>query len=90
MKSLSTSNKLLEKLLKYNFSRSDTIIALGGGIIGDVAAFTASILKRGINFINIPTTLLSQVNSSIGGKTGVNSKFGKNLIGSFSNQNWSL
>ena len=83
IKSLSTTNKLLEKLLKYNFSRSDTIIALGGGIIGDVAAFTASILKRGVNFINIPTTLLSQVDSSIGGKTGVKSKFGKNLIGSF-------
>ena len=82
-KSLKTTNKLLEKLLKSNFSRSDTIIALGGGIIGDVAAFTASILKRGINFINIPTTLLSQVDSSIGGKTGVNSKFGKNLIGTF-------
>ena len=58
------------------------MIAFGGGIIGDFSAFAASIIKRGINFINIPTTLLAQVDSSIGGKTGVNSKFGKNLIGS--------
>ena len=58
-------------------------MAAGGGIIGDFAGFVASILKRGINFINVPSTLLSQVDSSIGGKTGINSKKGKNLIGSF-------
>ena len=58
-------------------------MALGGGSIGDVVGFIASIFKRGINFINIPTTLLAQVDSAIGGKTGVNSNFGKNLIGSF-------
>ena len=56
---------------------------MGGGITGDVSGFVASIFKRGLNFINIPTTLLAQVDSSIGGKTGVNSKRGKNLIGSF-------
>ena len=56
---------------------------MGGGITGDVAGFVASIFKRGINFINIPTTLLAQVDSAVGGKTGVNSNYGKNLIGSF-------
>ena len=75
----------MNKLLKLNFNRSDLIIALGGGIIGDMTGFVASIFKRGINFINLPSTLLSQVDSCIGGKTGVNSKYGKNLIGSFYN-----
>ena len=56
---------------------------LGGGITGDISGFAASLFKRGLKFINIPTTLLSQVDSSIGGKTGVNTKYGKNLIGSF-------
>ena len=73
----------LNKILSKNFNRSDLIIGLGGGITGDVAGFIASIFKRGINFINIPTTLLAQVDSAIGGKTGVNSNYGKNLIGSF-------
>ena len=82
-KSQSTINNILEILLKKNFSRNDCLIALGGGITGDVAGFAASIFKRGLKFINIPTTLLSQVDSSIGGKTGINSKYGKNLIGSF-------
>ena len=59
------------------------MISVGGGITGDVVGFVASIYKRGINFINIPTTLLAQVDSAIGGKTGVNSNYGKNLIGSF-------
>ena len=70
-------------MLSKNFTRSDLIIGVGGGITGDVAGFIASIFKRGINFINIPTTLLAQVDSAIGGKTGVNSIYGKNLIGSF-------
>jgi 3-dehydroquinate synthase/shikimate kinase/3-dehydroquinate synthase len=70
-------------LLANNFNRSDIIISVGGGITGDVTGFVASIFKRGINFINIPTTLLAQVDSAIGGKTGVNSSYGKNLIGSF-------
>ena len=82
-KSIKYVNFYLEKLLVRNFNRSDLIIGVGGGITGDVSGFVASIFKRGLNFINIPTTLLAQVDSSIGGKTGVNSKRGKNLIGSF-------
>ena len=82
-KSFSNVNKLVEKCLANNFNRNDVLISLGGGILGDYSAFAASIIKRGINFINIPTTLLAQVDSSIGGKTGVNSALGKNLIGSF-------
>jgi len=78
-KSFVNANKLVEKCLSNNFTRSDILISFGGGIIGDLGAFAASIIKRGINFINIPTTLLAQVDSSIGGKTGVNSKHGKNL-----------
>jgi 3-dehydroquinate synthase len=82
-KSLKTVNLYLSKLFLKNFNRSDLVISIGGGIVGDIVGFTSSIYKRGINFINIPTTLLAQVDSAIGGKTGVNSKFGKNLIGSF-------
>ncbi len=82
-KSLNKVNLFLNALLSKNFNRSDLIIGIGGGITGDVASFVASIYKRGINFINIPTSLLAQVDSSIGGKTGVNSIHGKNLIGSF-------
>ena len=82
-KSLKKVNFYLNKILSENFNRSDLIIGLGGGITGDVAGFIASIFKRGINFINLPTTLLAQVDSAIGGKTGVNSPQGKNLIGSF-------
>ena len=82
-KSMKIINFYLNELLSKNFNRSDLIIAVGGGITGDVAGFIASIYKRGLNFINIPTTLLAQVDSSIGGKTGVNSIHGKNLIGSF-------
>ena len=76
-------NLIVDTLLKKNFSRQDCLISLGGGITGDVSGFAASIFKRGLQFINIPTTLLSQVDSSIGGKTGINTSHGKNLIGSF-------
>ena len=76
-------NRILETLLKKNFHRDDCLISIGGGITGDVSGFAASVFKRGIKFINIPTTLLAQVDSSIGGKTGINSQYGKNLIGSF-------
>ena len=82
-KSLNQVNYFLKILLSKNFNRSDLIIGVGGGITGDVAGFVASIFKRGINFINIPTTLLAQVDSAVGGKTGINSEYGKNLIGSF-------
>jgi 3-dehydroquinate synthase len=82
-KSFKSVNELVEKCLLNNFNRNDILISFGGGIIGDLGAFAASIIKRGINFINIPTTLLAQVDSSIGGKTGVNSKLGKNMIGTF-------
>ena len=76
-------NNILSILLSKNFNRNDCIISIGGGITGDVSGFAASMFKRGLKFINIPTTLLSQVDSSIGGKTGINSKYGKNLIGAF-------
>ena len=83
IKNQNTSNSIINVLLQNNFSRQDCLIAVGGGIIGDISGFAASQFKRGLQFINIPTTLLSQVDSSIGGKTGVNTKYGKNLIGSF-------
>ena len=83
-KSTQSVNFFINKLLSKNFNRSDLIIGIGGGITGDLSGFVASIFKRGINFINIPTTLLSQVDAAIGGKTGINSNYGKNLIGTFS------
>ena len=82
-KSFKMVDRYLNILLKKNFNRSDLVIAVGGGITGDIIGFVSSIYKRGINFINLPTTLLAQVDSAIGGKTGVNSAQGKNLIGSF-------
>ena len=82
-KNFENTNKILEVLLSKNFTREDCIISIGGGITGDISGFVANLYKRGLKFINVPTTLLSQVDSSIGGKTGVNSKHGKNLIGSF-------
>ena len=82
-KNQTTINSILEILLNKNFSREDSLLAIGGGITGDISGFAASLFKRGLHFVNIPTTLLAQVDSSIGGKTGVNSKYGKNLIGSF-------
>tara|TARA_B100000686_G_C16757536_1_gene956523 strand:+ start:558 stop:1670 length:1113 start_codon:yes stop_codon:yes gene_type:complete len=82
-KNLITANKIIQELLKNNFNRSDCIIALGGGIVGDLSAFISNLTKRGLKFINIPTTLLSQADAAIGGKNGVNSNEGKNLIGTF-------
>jgi 3-dehydroquinate synthase/shikimate kinase/3-dehydroquinate synthase len=76
-------DNILSILLNKNFNRNDCVVSVGGGITGDISGFAASIFKRGLKFINIPTTLLSQVDSSIGGKTGINSKYGKNLIGAF-------
>ncbi len=74
---------LIERLFEARIERSTLVIALGGGVIGDLAGFAASIVLRGIDFIQVPTTLLAQVDSSVGGKTAINSRFGKNLIGSF-------
>ena len=75
--------KILNLLQKNNFNRGDCLLVVGGGITGDTGGFAASLFKRGLKFINIPTTLLAQVDSSIGGKTGINTIYGKNLIGSF-------
>jgi len=83
IKSFKIANKIIEQLLKNNFNRSDCVIAIGGGVIGDLSAFISNLTKRGLKFINIPTTLLAQVDASIGGKTGINSSEGKNLIGTF-------
>ena len=82
-KNMQTIETILEQLFVSRLDRSSVIIALGGGVVSDMAGFAASIFERGIKFINIPTTLLAQVDASVGGKTGVNNKFGKNLIGSF-------
>nr|QGT49661.1 3-dehydroquinate synthase [uncultured Candidatus Melainabacteria bacterium] len=75
--------KILNFALSKNLKREDSIIAIGGGVIGDITGFAASIYMRGINFIQVPTTLLAATDSSVGGKTAINTKFGKNLIGSF-------
>lgn len=82
-KSFATFEALTNELLDIGIERSDIIIALGGGVIGDLAGFAAASVLRGIDFIQIPTTLLSQVDSSVGGKTGINTPFGKNLLGAF-------
>ncbi|MFN4217983.1 MAG: 3-dehydroquinate synthase [Candidatus Bipolaricaulia bacterium] len=82
-KSLQTAEMLYTRLLEANFDRHATIIALGGGVIGDLAGFIASTFLRGILYVQVPTTLLAQVDSSVGGKTGVNHPLGKNLIGTF-------
>ena len=71
-KSIDQLNKIIEKVLEYEIDRQSLIIAFGGGVVGDIAGFAASIVLRGINFIQVPTTLLSQVDSSVGGKTGIN------------------
>jgi 3-dehydroquinate synthase len=74
---------LVDRLLALGVERSDRLVAFGGGVIGDLTGFAASILKRGCGFVQIPTTLLAQVDSSVGGKTGINTKAGKNLVGAF-------
>jgi 3-dehydroquinate synthase len=82
-KSLKNTEKIITKLLDKEYKRKDVIIGLGGGVTGDLAGFIASIYKRGINFAQIPTSLLAMVDASIGGKTGINMPEGKNLIGTF-------
>ncbi|MEC4749697.1 3-dehydroquinate synthase [Methylomicrobium sp. Wu6] len=82
-KTLDTLGRIFDKLLVAKFSRNATLIALGGGVIGDMGGFAAACYQRGIAFLQIPTTLLAQVDSSVGGKTGVNHPLGKNMIGAF-------
>ncbi|MFL0413236.1 3-dehydroquinate synthase [uncultured Sphingomonas sp.] len=82
-KSWGTLETLTDRLLDLGVERGDHVIALGGGVIGDLVGFATAILKRGCGFVQIPTTLLAQVDSSVGGKTGINTRAGKNLIGAF-------
>ena len=76
-------SQAVEWLLEQQVERRDVVVALGGGVIGDLAGFAAAVLRRGVRFVQIPTSLLAQVDSSVGGKTGINTKQGKNLVGSF-------
>jgi 3-dehydroquinate synthase len=82
-KSFAVLAGLSERLLESGVERGDCVVALGGGVVGDLAGFAASVLRRGVRFIQIPTSLLAQVDSSVGGKTGIDTKQGKNLIGAF-------
>ncbi|MGN1356368.1 MAG: 3-dehydroquinate synthase [Succinivibrionaceae bacterium] len=82
-KTLETFNQILTAMLEKNLGRDCTVVALGGGVVGDISGFAASAYQRGVDFVQIPTTLLSQVDSSVGGKTGVNHPLGKNMIGAF-------
>ncbi len=82
-KSLETYGLLLKKMLENNFSRKDCVVAIGGGVVGDLSGFVASSYMRGVDFYNIPTTLLSQIDSSIGGKTAINFGNVKNIVGAF-------
>ncbi len=82
-KNLEVLNSIFDALLTHRFDRKCTLIALGGGVVGDMTGFAAAAYQRGVDFIQIPTTLLSQVDSSVGGKTGVNHPLGKNMIGAF-------
>ncbi len=82
-KNLEILNRIFDALLEHRFNRNCSLIALGGGVVGDITGFAAACYQRGVDFIQIPTTLLAQVDSSVGGKTGVNHALGKNMIGAF-------
>ncbi len=82
-KNYATFEKVCEAIIAARIERNDLIVALGGGVIGDLAGFAAASVRRGLDFVQVPTTLLSQVDSSVGGKTGINSSHGKNLVGAF-------
>ena len=82
-KSYATFEKVCEAIIAARVERNDLVVALGGGVIGDLAGFAAASARRGVDFVQVPTTLLSQVDSSVGGKTGINSRQGKNLVGAF-------
>jgi 3-dehydroquinate synthase len=80
---MATFERVCEEIIGARIERGDLVVALGGGVIGDLAGFAASCVRRGIDFVQVPTSLLAQVDSSVGGKTGINSRHGKNLIGAF-------
>jgi len=82
-KSFADFERLVEDLLARNLERDEAIVAFGGGVVGDLAGFAASAIKRGVPFVQIPTTVLAQVDSSVGGKTGINARAGKNMVGAF-------
>lgn len=82
-KHLRTVEHITDRLFEHRFNRNSLLIALGGGVVGDMTGFAAAIFQRGIGFVQVPTTLLSMVDASVGGKTGCNNRFGKNLLGSF-------
>jgi len=82
-KSYATFEKVCEAIVAARIERGDLVVALGGGVIGDLAGFAAASVRRGLDFVQVPTTLLAQVDSSVGGKTGINSRHGKNLVGAF-------
>jgi 3-dehydroquinate synthase len=82
-KSYAGLENVCERLIEARIERGDLLVALGGGVIGDLAGFAASAIRRGLDFVQVPTTLLAQVDSSVGGKTGINSRHGKNLVGAF-------
>jgi 3-dehydroquinate synthase len=82
-KSMAGLDAVLDSLFRAGFDRSDTVLAFGGGVVGDLSGFAASVYKRGANFVQVPTTLLAQVDSSVGGKTAINNAYGKNLVGAF-------
>jgi 3-dehydroquinate synthase len=82
-KKMATFERVCEEIIGARIERGDLVVALGGGVIGDLAGFAASCVRRGIDFVQVPTSLLAQVDSSVGGKTGINSRHGKNLIGAF-------
>ncbi len=82
-KTMASVERIIDRMLEQRYDRRTTVVALGGGVVGDIAGFAASIYQRGVDFVQIPTTLLSQVDSSVGGKTGVNHALGKNMIGAF-------
>ena len=82
-KTLETVSRIYDALMQHKFDRNCTLIALGGGVVGDICGFAAATFQRGVTFIQVPTTLLAQVDSSVGGKTGVNHPLGKNMIGAF-------
>ena len=84
-KSYYSYKKIINELSKFKFDRTDYLIAFGGGVVGDITGFVASTYLRGISYIQIPTTLLAQVDSSVGGKTAINIPQGKNLVGAFYN-----